>query len=80
MLVPLRHIQAVEPGPFRGAGAVKKQDIGGDGGVGGEHAAGHADDRMQIELTQQLFLDMWFFIILYRYYIQQAVYIFSLSL
>ena len=30
--------------------------------------------------TQRLFLDVWFSIILYRYYIQQAVYIFFLSL
>ena len=58
MLVPLRHIQAIEPSLRGGAGAVEKQDVGGDGGVGREHAAGHPNHCVQIELGKQLFLDI----------------------
>ena len=57
MLVALRHVQPIEPGGFRRAGAVKEQDVGGDGGVGRKHASRHPHYGMQIEFVQQLFLD-----------------------
>lgn len=58
MLVALGHIQTVEPGLLRGAGAVKEQDIRGDGGIGREDAAGHPDHGMEVELLQELALDV----------------------
>ena len=58
MLIALGHIQPIEPGLLGGAGAVKEQDVRGDGGIRGEDAAGHTDDGVEIELRQQLFLDV----------------------
>ena len=58
MLVAFGHVQPIEPGLLRGAGAVKEQDIRGDGGVGGEDTAGHTDNGMEVKLRQQLFLDV----------------------
>ena len=58
VLIALGHIQPVEPGLLGGTGAVKEQDVRGDGGVGGEDAAGHADDGMEVKLRQELFLDV----------------------
>ena len=58
VLVALGHVQPIEPGLLRGAGAVKEQDVRGDGGIGGEDAAGHTDDGMEVKLRQQLFLDV----------------------
>lgn len=54
MLVPLRHIQTVEPGLLGGACAVEKQDIGGDGGVGRKDTTRHTHDGMQVKFGQQL--------------------------
>lgn len=58
MLIALRHIQAVEPGLLRGPGAVKEQNVGGDGGIGCKDAARHPDHGMQVEFRQQLLLDI----------------------
>ena len=58
VLVALGYVQTVKPGFLRGAAAVKEQDVRGDGGIGGENAAGHADDGVEIELRQQFFLDV----------------------
>ena len=58
VLVALGHVQPIEPGLLGGAGAVKEQDVRGDGGIGGEDAAGHTDDGMEVKLRQQLFLDV----------------------
>ena len=58
MLVAFRHIQPVEPGLAGGAGAVEKQDVGGDGGVGRKDAARQTDDGVQVEIRQQLLFDV----------------------
>ena len=54
VLVALRHVQTIEPGLLGGASAVEEQDVGGDGRIGGEDAGRHTDDRMEVELRQQL--------------------------
>ena len=54
MLVALRHVQPVKPGLLGGVVIVKEQNVGGDGGIGREHAARQPDDGVQIELPQQL--------------------------
>ena len=54
VLIALGHIEAIEPGLLGGAGAVEEENVGGDGGIGRKDAAGHADDRMEVELRQQL--------------------------
>lgn len=58
VLVALRHIQTVEPSLLGGLGAVKEQDVGGDGGIGRKDTARHTDHGMQVEFGQQLFLDV----------------------
>ena len=58
VLVPFGHIQPVEPGGAGGAGAVKEQNIGGDGGIGGKDAARQTDDGVQVEFMQQFLFDV----------------------
>ena len=58
VLVPLGHIQPVEPGFLGGVGMVEKKDVGGNGRIRRKHAARQADDGMEIELPQQFALDV----------------------
>ena len=58
MLVAVRHVQPIEPRLLRGARAVEEKDVRRDGRVGGEDASGHADDRVEVELRQQLTLEV----------------------
>ncbi len=58
MLVAVRHVETIEPRLLRGARAVEEENVRRDGRVGGEDAAGHADDRMEVELRQQLTLEV----------------------
>ena len=58
MLVAFRHVQPVEPRLLRRTSAVEEQDVGGNGGVRRKDAARHADDRVQVELAEQLLLDV----------------------
>ena len=44
MFIAVRHVQPIEPCHLRGARAVEEENIRRDGRVGGEDAAGHADD------------------------------------
>ena len=60
MLVFRRHIQTVKPCFLRGVGTVKKQDIRRDRRIGRKHARRHTDDRVQVALFEQLFLDIDF--------------------
>ena len=57
MLVSFRHVLPVEPCRFRGLRVVKEQDICRDAGIGGEYAARHPDDGVQVEFTQQFLFD-----------------------
>ena len=58
MLVAVRHVETIEPRLLRGARAVEEKNVRRDGRVGGEDASGHADDRMEVELRQQLTLEV----------------------
>ena len=58
MLVAFRHVQPVEPRLLRRTGAVEEQDVGGNGGVRRKDTARHADDRVQVELAEQLLFDV----------------------
>ena len=60
MLVAVGHVHAVEPCLFCGAVVVEEEDVRRDGRVGGEDAAGHADDRVEVEFLQQLLLEIDF--------------------
>ena len=54
VLIPLGHVQPIEPSLLGGAGAVEEEDVGGDGGIGRKDAAGHTNDGVEVELRQQL--------------------------
>ena len=56
--VALGHVEAVEPGLGSWAGAVEEEDVGGDGGVGGEDAGGKADDGVEVEFGEEFLLDV----------------------
>ena len=58
MLSVRRNIHPIKPCLFGRLGVVKKQQIGGDCGVRAEHRAGQPDNRVQIELGNELLLDV----------------------
>ncbi len=60
MLVFRRHIKTVKPCFLCGMGAVKKQNIRRDGRIRRKHARRHTDNRVQVALFEQLFLDIDF--------------------
>ena len=60
MDVAFGHVHPIEPCLLRGAIVVEEEDIRRDGRVGGEDAAGHADDRVEVEFGQQLLLEIDF--------------------
>ena len=53
----LREGKAIEPGLLGGAVAVEEEDVGGDGGVGGEDAGGQTDDGVEIEVVEEALLE-----------------------
>ena len=57
IFVALGHVEAVKPSFFGWAGAVEEEDVGGDGGVGRKDAVRHADDGVEVELSEKFFLD-----------------------
>lgn len=57
VLVALRHVEAVEPGLLRRVRPVEEENVCGDRGIRGEHAARHSYDGMEVELAHQLPLD-----------------------
>ena len=58
VLIPLRHVQTIEPCFFGRTSPIEEKDVGCDRSVWGEHAARHADDCVQIEVGQQLLFDV----------------------
>ena len=63
MLIPFRHVKTVEPGLFCRSIVIEEQDIRCDGGVRREHAPRHPDNCMEVEILQQFFLDVDFYVI-----------------
>ena len=53
-----RNIHPIKPSLCGGLGVVKKQQIGGDWGIRSKHRAGQPDNRVQIELGNELLLNV----------------------
>lgn len=57
VFIAFGHVETVEPGFFGWAGAVKEEDVGGDGGVRRKDAVGQADDGVEVKFGEELLLD-----------------------
>lgn len=60
ILVALQHVQSVEPSFPGWLSIVKEQDIGSDGRIRSKDAMRHSYDCVQIKLTHQFFLILYF--------------------